>query len=118
LASVDPAEFPQRQVVEVALRRLAPFGSLLEIGSHVGPNLRIAHALRPTAALIGVDVHPDIMAWGTRLAEALALPITFRVADLRTFAGPERVEIGLICHLGGPYDDRRHPDGSRPAPAS
>jgi hypothetical protein len=58
------AMHPHRELVIEAVRQLAPFESLLEIGCHSGPNLvRLARSF-PSARFSGLDLNPEFIAPG------------------------------------------------------
>ncbi|TAK42784.1 MAG: class I SAM-dependent methyltransferase [Betaproteobacteria bacterium] len=58
------AMHPHRELVIEAVRRIAPFGSLLEVGCHSGPNLvRLARAF-PSARFSGLDLNAGFIAQG------------------------------------------------------
>ena len=55
---------PHRGVIEEAVERLAPFTSLVEIGSNCGPNLRRLSARWPDARYLGLDANKEAVVYG------------------------------------------------------
>ncbi len=55
---------PYRQALADAIGACGPIGSILEVGCHVGPNLRLWRQRWPEAVLFGLDVSPQAIQFG------------------------------------------------------
>lgn len=60
----DTRAEPYRGLLADALRALAPFTSVLEVGCHSGPNLWALRQRWPDVKLIGVDPSRDVLGYG------------------------------------------------------
>jgi SAM-dependent methyltransferase len=87
---VRAAAHPHRAVLLEALRRFAPFDSVLEVGCHTGANLLVLARAFPHVDLSGVDVNPRAITLGRKaLARAGVSRVRLDVAradDLRRLA--------------------------------
>lgn len=83
-------DHPHRQVVLAFLRTLSPFGSLLEIGCSVGPNLKLIQKAFPEVKLAGIDpneasveaAHAFVPGSGVILGDARHLPFEMKSFDV------------------------------------
>lgn len=71
---------PHRRLIVEALHRLPSWTSLVEIGCHVGINLRLIHEAFPATTLTGFDINEAALVFGR---EHLS-NVTFTQADLYT----------------------------------
>lgn len=82
-----------------AIESLAPFHSLVEIGCHVGPNLRRLKAAFPDAALTGVDPCAAAVAFGQAQPELVG--VTWAATEVGPWlsAQPDRAfDIVASCY--------------------
>lgn len=72
---IQSVDHPHRALIIEALVKLAPFESVLEVGSNCGPNLFLVHKNFPDAKLAGIDLNAEAIEEGKKLVPD---------ADLRT----------------------------------
>jgi len=66
----DKVDDRHRAVLMEAVASIGELGSALEVGCNAGPNLRLLHARSPQTILAGIDIHPDVLAFGEARAQA------------------------------------------------
>src|SRR5258708_2054424 len=72
-----------RDGIITALDRVGDFESVLEIGCNTGPNLRRIHQHWPRMDLLGMDIHPGAIRFGTAAAREEGWHWAGYVGDLR-----------------------------------
>jgi ubiquinone/menaquinone biosynthesis C-methylase UbiE len=95
---------PHRDAIVTAMQALSGVTSVLEVGSHCGPNLfRLASELPYLEQLTGVDVNADAIAAGARWAQSRGLSerVHFdvgRVPDVTSALPDSCVDVVLSCY--------------------
>lgn len=92
---------PYRHALIDALIELPPFGTLLEVGCHCGPNLALIHRALPRVCLHGMDVNERAIVEGRERLRAIDVPASLRVGAIPedTDGWPDgRFDVVLSCY--------------------
>ncbi len=104
----DSTQGSQRDAIIGAMEGVGDFGSVLEIGCHVGPNLRRIHQRWPTVDLLGMDIHPGAIQFGREHAAAEGWHWAGYPGDLRELGllGAGVADVVLSCYSLAYLDPR------------
>jgi len=85
-------EHPHRALIIDAMKKLAPFESVMEIGVNCGPNLMRIREVFPGVKLAGIDLNADAIEFGKKLVSGADL----RVGNFADLPWPDKnFDIGL-----------------------